>query len=58
MDANGWGWAICDERMVPVMTEMKPAPDYLLDVIHCGCRLQHPTMQLLQVQPGMLFRMQ
>ena len=27
MDANGWGWAIRDKRMVPVMTKMKPAPD-------------------------------
>ena len=36
MDANGWGGAIRDERMVPVMTEMEPAPDYLLDAIHCG----------------------
>ena len=38
MDANGSGWAIRDERMVPVMTEMKPAPVYLLDAIHCSCK--------------------
>ncbi|KAG1701346.1 hypothetical protein GQR58_004811 [Nymphon striatum] len=43
MDANGWGWAIRDERMVPVMTEMKPAPDYLLDAIHCGCNTDCST---------------
>ena len=43
MDANGWGWAIRDERMVPVMTEMKPAPDYLLDAIHCSCKADCST---------------
>ena len=43
MDASGWGWAIRDERMVPVMTEMEPAPDYLLDAIHCGCNADCST---------------
>ncbi|KAG1678576.1 hypothetical protein GQR58_013380 [Nymphon striatum] len=43
MNANGWGWAIRVERMVPVMTEMKPAPDYLLDAIHCGCNTDCST---------------
>jgi len=43
IDANGWGWAIHDVRMVPVMTEMKPAPDYLLDVIHCGWKADCST---------------
>jgi len=45
MEANGWGWAIRDERMVPVMTEMKPAPDYLLDAIHCGCKADCSTQR-------------
>ena len=45
MDANGWGWAIRDERMVPVMTEMKPAPDYLLDAIHYSCKADCSTRQ-------------
>ncbi|KAG1711224.1 hypothetical protein GQR58_002605 [Nymphon striatum] len=40
MDANGWEWAIRDERMVPVM---KPAPDYLLDAIHCSCNTDCST---------------
>jgi len=43
MDANGWGWAIRDERIVPVMTEMEPAPDYLLDAIHCCCNADCST---------------
>ena len=37
MDALDWGWKIDNNQMVPIMTDMKAAPDNLLKMIHCNC---------------------
>ena len=37
MDALDWGWKVDNNQMVPIMTEMKAAPDNLLKMIHCNC---------------------
>ena len=33
-----WGWRIVDGRMIPVMTDLPPAPQEFLEVIHCNCK--------------------
>jgi len=33
-----WGWTIKDNKMIPVPTDMKPAPAYLLEAIRCNCK--------------------
>ena len=32
-----WGWRLTDDHLVPNMTDLPPAPDRILHVIHCGC---------------------
>ena len=39
MHATDWGWFLGDSNnLVPVMTDMSPAPERLLKVIHCNCK--------------------
>ena len=33
-----WGWKMVDGKLLPVQTNRNPAPDYLLDIITCGCK--------------------
>ena len=37
MKETDWGWMTKDENLVPVMTDLPPAPDELLRVISCNC---------------------
>ena len=37
MKETDWGWVTKDENIVPVMTDLLPAPDELLRVIRCNC---------------------
>ena len=32
-----WGWQRSGSRLVPIMTDLPPAPKSLLDVIRCSC---------------------
>ena len=34
-----YGWYICHEKMAPVKTSLAPAPDQLLKIIRCNCKL-------------------
>ena len=38
IDVINWGWKLEDNKLVPIMTEMKAAPDNLLKMIHCNCK--------------------
>ena len=38
MDALEWGGKVDNNQMVPIMTDMKAAPDNLLKMIHCNCK--------------------
>ena len=38
MKAEEWGWKVCDGKMLPLQTDLKPAPDYLLEAIKCNCK--------------------
>ena len=33
-----WGWILTDGKLVPMSTNLQPAPAYLLDAIHCNCK--------------------
>ena len=37
MKETDWGWMTKDENLVPVMTDLPPAPDELLRFIRCNC---------------------
>ena len=37
MEVLDWGWKLDNNQMVPIMTDMKAAPDNLLKMIHCNC---------------------
>ena len=41
MDALEWGWKVDNNQMIPILTDMKAAPDNhnLLKMIHCICEL-------------------
>ena len=38
LDPQEWGWMLLDGRYIPIMTNLKPAPHYLLESIFCGCK--------------------
>lgn len=38
LDPKEWGWKVCEERMVPLTTDLEPAPRELLEIIKCSCR--------------------
>ena len=39
LDPKDWGWRLEDDSLVPVMTDQEPAPDELLKVIRCNCKV-------------------
>ena len=38
MKPENWGWRLSADSYIPVMTEKKPAPQSLLQIIHCKCK--------------------
>ena len=38
MKAEEYKWKVCDGKMMPVSTDLKAAPDYLLETIKCNCK--------------------
>ena len=38
LNPNNWGWQLCDGMFIPIMTDLPPAPDYLLRIITCSCK--------------------
>ena len=38
LDPCQWGWERVNGKLKPVMTDLPPAPDFLLKVIHCNCK--------------------
>ncbi|KAI3379074.1 hypothetical protein SNEBB_002215 [Seison nebaliae] len=37
MEPSEWGWRVEGEKLVPVMTDKRPAPEVLFRMIHCNC---------------------
>ncbi|KAJ8043143.1 hypothetical protein HOLleu_10106 [Holothuria leucospilota] len=40
---HDWGWYIADEKLMPIKTNMPPAPEMLLKVIRCKCKTNCDT---------------
>lgn len=38
-DPTLWGWQKANEEFQPIMTDISPAPDSLLNMIHCACKI-------------------
>lgn len=38
LQPENWGWQLVDGRLEPVMTDLPPAPESLLQVIRCSCK--------------------
>ena len=34
-----WGWKFENEKLVPIKTDLDPAPQFLLNVIRCNCQI-------------------
>ena len=39
IDVLNWGWKLEDNQLIPVMSDMNAAPDKLLKMIHCKCKI-------------------
>ena len=39
MDPKQWGWKLDGTVLVPVMTDLDPAPESLLKFVRCKCKL-------------------
>ena len=37
MEPSEWGWKLEGDKLIPVMTDKKPAPDVLIQMINCNC---------------------
>src|SRR6218665_2852989 len=35
-----WGWKISKDRYVPIQTDLQPAPDEILNVVRCKCKVE------------------
>ncbi|XP_041368125.1 uncharacterized protein LOC121382658 [Gigantopelta aegis] len=55
MDPTEWGWDVHCERLVPIMMDKSPAPDILLQMIHCNCSAGCNTLRCSCRKHGMDF---
>ncbi|KAK3740764.1 hypothetical protein QZH41_005891 [Actinostola sp. cb2023] len=45
VDVEEWGWKVRDEQVIPVMMDMPPAPESLLQIVRCNCASGCSTMR-------------
>ena len=34
-----WGWALKENKLLPISTDRTPAPSYLFEIFHCNCKV-------------------
>ena len=39
LDPVEWGWKLEKEKLIPVMIDVPPAPDELLNIVRCNCKM-------------------
>ena len=39
LEPTAWGWTIKDDKMIPVTSDQPPAPDHLLKIVRCNCKM-------------------
>ena len=45
LTATDWGWMEKDSKFISVQTDLPTAPDYFLEVFHCGCKTGCTTLR-------------
>ena len=45
MQPTEWGWAVQGDKLVPLMMKDSPAPNSLLNMVHCNCSAGCSTMR-------------
>ena len=40
LKAEDWGWKFSDGRYIPIATDLAPAPEDLLKIVRCKCKLE------------------
>ena len=53
MSIEDWGWKVIGDQLVPVATDLPPAPDSLLQLIRCNCLSDCRTMRCTCRKNGM-----
>ena len=53
MTAENWGWKVSDGKMLPILTDLPPAPQRILEVIHCKCKTGCTTLKCTCRKNGM-----
>ena len=38
LDPEKWGWKVFDGKMIPLQTDLPPAPQTLLQLVRCSCK--------------------
>lgn len=49
-----WGWKVSAGKLVPIMTDLQPAPQKFLEVVRCGCSYGCNNMRCSCRKHGML----
>lgn len=52
MKPEDWGWRLSEGICLPVMTDKKPAPDSILELIRCNCRADCQTFRCVCKKNG------
>ena len=45
MASVDWCWRVSAGNLLPIMTDLQPAPQKFLEVVHCGCKYACNTLQ-------------
>ena len=45
LQPTDWGWTLTNNRLMPFKTDLSPAPESLLNMIKCACRINCDTMR-------------
>ena len=53
MSSVDWGWKVSAGNLLPIMTDLQPAPQNLLEVVRCGCMSACDTMRCPYRKHGM-----
>ena len=53
MSSVDWGWKVSAGNLLPIMTDLQPAPQKFLEVVRCGCKSACNTMRCSCRKHGM-----
>ena len=53
MPSVDWGWKVSAGKLMPIMTDLHPAPQKFLEVVRCGCKPGCDTMRCSCRKHGM-----